>query len=107
MSEPLAVNEVIVRQVVLSAIDEINATLPDARKLTKQPETRLFGRGSALDSLGLVNLIVAVEQRLGDELGLALTLADEKALSRASSPFRSIDSLTTYILDVIRQPGSA
>jgi acyl carrier protein len=107
MSEPRAVNEVTVREVVLAAIDEINETLPGDRKLTKQPETRLFGRGSTLDSLGLVSLIVAVEQRLGEEFGLALTLADEKALSRASSPFRSIDSLTSYVLEVIRQSGSA
>lgn len=106
MSEPRAINEDTVRQVLFGAIEEINDTLPDDRKLKKKPETLLFGRGSGLDSLGLVNLIVAVEQRLGDELGLALTLADEKALSRSSSPFRSVDTLANYVLELVRQPGS-
>ena len=106
MSESRAVNQDDVRRILFDAIDEINDTLPDDRKLKKQPETRLFGRDSALDSLGLVNLIVAFEQRLGDEFGLPLTLADEKALSRESSPFRSVDTLANYVLELVRQPGS-
>ncbi|SRR6266540_2295416 len=106
MPEPRAINQDSVRQVLFDTIEEINETLPDDRKLKKQSETRLFGRDSSLDSLGLVNLIVAFEQRLADEFGLALTLADEKALSRKSSPFRSVDSFTNYVLELVEQSGS-
>ena len=101
------INRDTVQRVLFDAIDEINDALPDDRKLRKQPETRLFGGESTLDSLGLVNLIVAIEQRLDEDLGLALTLADEKALSRKASPFRSIDSLANYVLELVERPDNA
>ena len=41
-------------------------------------ETRLFGEAGLLDSMGLVSLIVAVEQAIGDECGASVALADEK-----------------------------
>ena len=45
----------------------------------------------------LVNLIVAIEWEVEDIFGVALTLADERALSMTVSPFRSIRSLANYI----------
>jgi acyl carrier protein len=58
--------------------------------------TRLFGRDGALDSLGLVTLIVAVEQALEDQYGVSVSLADEKAMSQKHSPYRTIGSLAEY-----------
>jgi len=57
----------------------------------------LFGQGGKLDSLGLVNLIVAVEAMVEDELDVTITLADEKAMSMKNSPFRTIQTLADYI----------
>jgi acyl carrier protein len=61
------------------------------------PETRLIGREAVLDSMGLVNLIVEVEQRLEEEYDLAVVLADERAMSQKNSPFRTVQSLADYI----------
>ncbi|GAP08613.1 hypothetical protein ATHL_03518 [Anaerolinea thermolimosa] len=69
-------------------------------------ETRLIGQGAILDSLGLVSLIVEVEQRLSDELGINLILADERAMSQKRSPFRSIGALADYICDLIAEQGA-
>lgn len=64
-------------------------------------ETRLFGRTSFLDSLGLVALIVAVEQAIDDRMDVAITLASEEALSRSHSPFRTIGSLADYAAELL------
>ena len=82
---------------IYDAIDDVNDRQPDDGKLDKSPETRLFGRHSKLDSLGLVNLIVAVEENLRDELGVSFTLADERAMSQQRSPFISVRALADYI----------
>ena len=58
--------------------------------------TALFGREGCLDSLGLVSLVVGVEQALQDELNVAVSLADEKALSQRQSPYRTVGSLAAY-----------
>jgi acyl carrier protein len=82
---------------VYRAVDWINGELPPDRQLIKAPETRLLGSQSVLDSMHLVSLIVTIEREVEDAFGVALTLADERALSMESSPFRSIQSLADYI----------
>lgn len=62
--------------------------------------TPLFGSDAELDSMGLVALVLDVEEQLGDQLGIDITLMDEKALSRRRSPFRTIESLTEYVLEL-------
>jgi D-alanine--poly(phosphoribitol) ligase subunit 2 len=59
-------------------------------------ETPLFGRDGVLDSLGLVALVVAVEQAIEDHYGVTVSLADERALSERRSPFRTIGALADY-----------
>jgi acyl carrier protein len=82
---------------IYRAVDWINGELPPDRQLIKMPGTRLLGAGSILDSLHLVSLIVTIEREIEAAFGVALTLADERALSMNASPFRSIQSLADYI----------
>jgi acyl carrier protein len=82
---------------IYRAVDWINGELPPDRQLIKAPETRLVGSQSVLDSMRLVSLIVTIEREVEDTFGVALTLADERALSMKASPFRSIQSLADYI----------
>ena len=82
---------------IYRAIDWINAELPPNRQLNKTPDTRLLGPRSVLDSLHLVSLLINIEREIEDSLGVALTLANERALSMKESPFRTIESLASYI----------
>jgi acyl carrier protein len=86
-----------VLRIVYRAIDELNPQLPPERRLEKSPEMALFGSAGRLDSLGLVSLIVAIEQAVEDELAVSVVLADEKAMSQRSSPFRTVGSLAAYV----------
>ena len=71
--------------------------------LTEGEQTKLFGGDGVLDSLGLVSFIVTVEEALEDEYGISLILADEKAMSRRTSPFSRISYLVDYIIELIKQ----
>ena len=82
---------------IFNAIDEVNPQLDEGMELEKSVHTRLFGKSGVLDSNGLVLLIVTIEYKIEDEFGFSLTIADEKALSQAKSPFISVESLANYI----------
>lgn len=84
---------------IYRAVDILNAGLPPDRQVAKSPESRLFGRQSNVDSLGLVSLIIQTEREIEDACGVAVTLADERALSMQNSPFRSIEALAAFIGD--------
>jgi len=90
-------------RIVYRAIDELNPQLPEERRLEKAPETAVFGRAGRLDSLGLVNLIVAIEQAIEDEFGISVALADEKAVSQRSSPFRTVGVLAAYVRERLEE----
>ena len=92
---------------IYRAIDWINEELPAEQKLVKAPETRLVGPESVLDSMRLVTLIVTTEREIQAAFGVALTLADERALSMKASPFRSVKSLANYIAGLIRETTNA
>ena len=65
------------------------------------PQTILFGPDAILDSLGLVTLIIDVEQRLEAEHGVSVALATDKAMSERQSPFRTVQTMTEYICRVV------
>ena len=60
-------------------------------------DSKLFGGGGPLDSMALVNLIVDLEELIEDDYGKTITLADEKAMSRRTSPFSRVQNLIDYV----------
>jgi hypothetical protein len=82
--------------------DEINESVD----LTERENIKLFGGDGLLDSIGLVSFVVEVEERLEDEFEVSVVLADEKAMSRRTSPFARISYLADYILEVVNEDSN-
>jgi acyl carrier protein len=64
-------------------------------------ETRLIGSSGIFDSMDLVSFIVELEEEIEDKLQVELILADERAMSRTTSPFINSVTLSKYILELI------
>jgi acyl carrier protein len=86
-----------VTALIYRAVDDINRELTDGQRLDKHQDTVLFGALAKIDSMALVSFIVAVEEQVLNEFGVAMTLADEKAMSMQRSPFRTLSTLTDYV----------
>jgi acyl carrier protein len=69
-------------------------------------DTPLFGRDGLFDSLGLVSLVLAVEEAIEDNHGAVVSLADARAMSQTRSPFRTIGSLVEYAGLLIAEPNA-
>ena len=92
-------------KVLFSAVDLLNDELPPKQRLTKTPETIVFGRDGKLDSLALVNFLLLTEQKLEDEFNFPISLADERAMSQERSPFRTIATMADYIGQLLKEKG--
>ena len=66
-------------------------------------DARLYGSKGFLDSLGLVNLVVELEERIEEEYGVLLAIADERAMSRRRSPFLTVNTLTDYLKELLAE----
>ena len=62
---------------------------------------RQFGVESEIDSLEFVSVITDVETTLNVDHGLNVALADDRALSRAQSPYDTVATLRDYILELL------
>jgi acyl carrier protein len=92
---------------VFPVVDEFADTVPNAEKLIKAPETVLLGENAVLDSLNFVSFIAAVEERIENTTGKRVSLANERAMSRQRSPFRTMGSLASYIEELLADRSEA
>lgn len=90
------------KKAIYSAIDEVNLLQPNDRQLEKRPETCLIGPDSVLSSLGLVNLVVAAEEKIDDEFGLEVPITDIVS-EEDSSQFATIDALLNYVTRLLEE----
>jgi len=89
-----------VSDLILSTIKDTLSTaelMPAEKCALLDTSTVLLGNGAIVDSLGLVTVIVNLEQKLEQAYGISVSLADERAMSHKSSPFRTVSSLTEYV----------
>ena len=91
-----------VTRAVLEALTEFNAS--EGTNVLVSADTVLLGEGGAVDSLGLVRLVMAVEQKIEDAFGVPVSLTDEKAMSQRNSPFRSVGALADYATALLAEP---
>ena len=90
-----------ITQIVLNAIHTIGEMEDKEEFLNPTEDLRLFGGRGVMDSLNIVMLIAEVEDQIQDELDCSITLADDRAMSQKTSPFRSVTSLVKYIQQLL------
>lgn len=85
-------------QLVLRRLAALGRELGKPELERADEQTRLFGEASSLDSIGLVTLIADLEEEIRQATGRDIVLADEKAMSRLTSPFRRAGLLADHIV---------
>jgi acyl carrier protein len=86
-----------IRKLVLDAIGELNRQLPPDRPLLASLDTILMGEGGILDSLGLVNLLVMIEEGVERRFDAVISLIDASVDEQNDSAFKSVDSLCAWL----------
>ena len=83
--------------IVYDAIDVVNRQLPATRRLRKSPDTVIVGVGGALDSLGVVNFVLALEDKAAAAGAAVMLLQEDMLLDE--SPLRTVASVSQYLAD--------
>ena len=98
-------NRQAVVETILSSLHDLLEESTEGELPALDEATRLIGRSATLDSMGLVTLIVEVEQRLEADYDLVVVLADDRAMSQTRSPFLSVGSLADYVMQLAAEQG--
>ncbi len=92
--------------IVVASLQEVFAQTGAPAPDSLGEDTVLVGNDPVLDSLGVVQLIVEVEQRVEQNHNISVTLANDKAMSARNSPFRTIGVLTDHVVATAQEVAS-
>lgn len=90
-----------VQNLVIECVNEIGLEDNKPELSRARSSTPLYGPNGTLDSLGLVRLITNIEEKISELLHKDIVIASEKAMSQKNSPFLNVDSLSTFILELL------
>tara|TARA_B110000879_G_C11176007_1_gene515968 strand:+ start:1211 stop:1534 length:324 start_codon:yes stop_codon:yes gene_type:complete len=82
---------------VLDSLKDLGSENGNVNLINANAKTKLFGENGNLDSMGLVIFISDLEELIDEEFGKNLTLADDRAMSQKTSPFRNVETLCKHI----------
>ncbi|MBT6438172.1 MAG: hypothetical protein HOK72_00605 [Flavobacteriales bacterium] len=72
-------------------------------ELDLNADTQIFGEDSVVDSLDLVAIIIAIEERVQELTGKDITVINEESIVSGESPFESINSLANLVFSRINE----
>ena len=90
-----------IHELVLETLKEFGEAEGIAGLEQPGSETPLYGDKGVLDSLALVSLIADLEAKIEERFGVPVVLADERAMSRKRSPFRTAGTLAEFVAEVM------
>ena len=90
-----------IKELIISCLKNLNEESEEEDRFEITEDMTLFGSSSALDSMALVTLIMDIEVAVQDASDLEVSLVTEEAMSRSRSPFRTVDTLTGYVGELL------
>ncbi|MBL9201283.1 MAG: acyl carrier protein [Opitutaceae bacterium] len=88
--------------VVRDAVAEINELRSAAEQIGSAEETVLLGESGGLDSLGVINLVSAIEERLAKRYGVAITIPAGGETTGQGDPWRNVGALTDFLWELVK-----
>jgi acyl carrier protein len=92
-----------IENIIFTALTSLNAERDEDKKIDLKEDTVLFGKGSNLDSLALVSVVVDIETVFNSDYNLELSLTNDRAMSREVSPFSTVGTLRDYIFELVSE----
>ena len=92
-----------IEQIIIDTLKELNEELENEILINPTSKTKLYGINGGLDSLALVSFITDIEEKISGNFDKDIVLADEKAMSAKTSPFRNVETLTLYIEKLLEE----
>lgn len=89
-------------ELLYACLADLNEQLPPASHFQASPDTVLISDRGGLDSLGMVNLVAGIEEKLEARYNLRVTLpTDEK--SGDDDPWRTVGTLADFVYSIVQR----
>ena len=90
-----------INKIILDSLQEYDEEADEDKLLEVSENTILLDKQGKLDSLDFVTLIVIIESNIFNKLEKNITIVSEKAFSKKYSPFKNVNTLTEFIVELL------
>lgn len=90
-----------IKKLVIDSLNELKET--NNLDFEIKDETILLGENSVMDSFDFVSFVSTLEEKIADEFDKSITVVSEKAFSKKYSPFKTIDRVSDYIIELLNE----
>lgn len=90
-----------IKSFVIDSLNELKGT--NDLDFQINDETILLGENAVMDSFDFVSFVSTLEEKIADEFDKSITVVSEKAFSKKYSPFKTIDRIADYIIELINE----
>ena len=84
-------------EIIYKYAEELNKQLSEEEKITLEESTTLIGENSSLDSLGIVILMISIEEHIANT-GISVNIMDVLTESD-EPPFETIGEMSLWLLE--------
>jgi len=84
-------------EIIYKCAEELNKQLSEEEKITLEESTTLIGENSSLDSLGIVILMISIEEHIANT-GISVNIMDVLTESD-EPPFETIGEMSIWLLE--------
>ena len=84
-------------EIIYKCAEELNKQLSEEVKITLEESTTLIGENSSLDSLGIVILMISIEEHIANT-GISVNIMDVLTESD-EPPFETIGEMSLWLLE--------
>ncbi|MDA9856303.1 hypothetical protein N9C80_07820 [Paracoccaceae bacterium] len=84
-------------EIIYKCAEELNKQLSEEGKITLEESTTLIGENSSLDSLGIVILMISIEEHIANT-GISVNIMDVLTESD-EPPFETIGEMSLWLLE--------
>ncbi|MBT4731392.1 hypothetical protein HOB87_05435 [Candidatus Woesearchaeota archaeon] len=89
-----------IRKVILDSVAEVNKELKSEVLSNLNNDTLIFEN---LDSVAVLDLVIEIENKLQQEYGKFIQIADETVMDEIQTPFKTLLSLTKFIESKVKE----
>ena len=90
-----------IKNIILDSLQEFNEEADEDKLLEVSESTILLDKQGTLDSLDFVTLVIIIESNIFNQLDKSITIVNEKAFSKKYSPFKDVESLIEFIVELL------
>ena len=93
----MTANKNAIIKIIFTSIKEVNENQPSDNRLKLKKDEFLVSDKSKIDSLGLITLLVNIEDKINKTYNVDLNLLEENFISDEKTPFQTIDNLAEWL----------